>query len=186
MIFPPLFASVAWWRLYVGALLQGSAVAACMEAASSDIRRRDRMRFAVSGGAVLSLPVVGGASALKNRAPETWRLAPEAARESRKMLHTLETLYGRSPYFHLLADEVVGSVDNYLPGMSAEEVCQGAFKRVCAVLGLDDDNLLASLSVHGAEPRFRQIRAALYVGVSPELSILDPLFRLVPSTLLIL
>lgn len=130
----------------------------------------------------LSLPVEGGASALKNCAPASWRLAPEAVRESRKAASTLSTVYGRQPFFHLLEDDLRISPQ---PGEGASEVCMEKFGAVCKVLGLEDASLIDALAerVARGDQRLRDIRRELCTDFSPGLSIVDSVVRMGPDAI---
>lgn len=178
--FPPLFPTGEWWRAYVAARLAGDERPAEMIVGNMEggARRRDWMRIAIAGGQTLSVPVEGGASALKNRDPRGWRLAPEASREGRKAAATLATVYGRHPYFHLLSDML--PADLAVPGAPARGVCLEAFRTVESLLGLDDPTLLAGLrrAVDGHDRRIGMVGADCRGRLRPGLSILDAVFTL--------
>ena len=181
--FPPLMACASWWECYLAALLRGGGESEAIASANrlGGLRRRDWMRMSIAGGAVLSLPVRGGASALKNRDPESWEMAPEAVRERRKAAATLATVYGREPFFRFLDHELL------IPeAPTARETCVLAFHAVSRILGLDDEALLSMLRSRTAPPGDPLARAEALrcrKGVDPSLSILDALFRLGPDAI---
>lgn len=116
--FPPLFPSGNWWRSYLKALSEGISREKAVELANAEsgMRSRDWLRISVAGAGLLSLPVEGGASSLKNRHPSLWRFSRESAREARKIKSTLATVYGRSPFHYLLAGDF-----EILPGVTESE-----------------------------------------------------------------
>ena len=182
--FPPLFPDVEWWRLFVEMRLQGvSSAEACAEAGRRrGLKPRSWMRVLLAGDTMLSLPVSGGASALKNRPADSWELAPEAAPRRRKFEATLATLYGRTPFFHLLRETL-------LPGggeeVTAREVCRDAFLKVEALLGLDNEELLAMLRERMArrDATLASMVEAYDAKADRRLSIIDVLARLGPDAI---
>lgn len=198
--FPPLFASGNWWRIFVRLLLGGLAEGEAIAGANArcGLPPRCWMRLSLADGAVLSLPVAGGASALKNRRPDTWVMAREAEREWRKAQATIVTLYGKAPYCHLLIGGLLGSTDpSDVAGMKAGALCMAAFDAVIDALGLRDAELIDRMrriveakdtaiqdvtGMHEAMRMHDVIRE--YDGkFHPELSILDALLRLGPDAI---
>lgn len=191
--FPPLFPSGGWWRVFAAARLDRfdthSAIGKAN--ASAGVRPREWMRTRITGGAMLSIPVAGGASTLKNRLPSSWRLAREAAREMQKFESTLATVYGRQPYFALLRDDF--SIGSYNPTEgeecdSAERLCNEAFIRTAGTLGLDDEFLLESIRVRmeAKDSLLRGVCNDLTPLFNPELSIVDAIVRLGPDAIFLL
>ena len=119
-------------------LLKGENPREGIRKANASVRSRDWMRFDS-----LSVPVEGGASTLKNRRADTWRISEKAFPEARKMDATLATRYGSTPYYRLL-DHLISMRDILGEREMAEEVCQEAFRRVEEILGLDRNDLLES------------------------------------------
>lgn len=194
--FPPLFPPGKWWRIYVAALSEGYPGDTAMARAISmaGIKSREWMRFAVKNSTgscsntpeILSIPVEGGAGALKNRHPDTWTIAPRALQDSRKAALTLSTLYGPLPYYHLLEPEINLSVllSLSLSG-SCRDVCLSAFRAVNRILGLDNPEETAFL-IESIRTRHRQIyELSLHFSrnFDPELSILDAVFRMGRQTI---
>lgn len=182
--FPPFYGPGAWWRFFLGCRLEGLPEDESVSKANrlSGLRARDWMRLRLSNGAILTLPVEGGASALKNRDATTWRLAGEAGRESRKAEATLATLYGRLPYFSLLHHVTGGRKE----GEAASEVCLEAFRCVNETLGLSDENLLKGLreAMASGDRRLRDVvREAGKIYGSDSTTILELLFRAGPDAI---
>lgn len=144
---------------------------------------RDWMRIRLEGDTVLSLPVSGGASALKNRPSLSWTLAPEALRDRKKFHATLATLYGRTPFFPFLADTLLPEIGS--PDLPAGEFCTEAFQKALDILlprGME------TLEGFGKKIAERDHTLSLVSGEAgrafhPSLSILDSLFRLGPDTI---
>lgn len=189
--FPPLFPDVEWWRLYLEGRLLGRAEEAAVIAANEacGLKPRGWMRFEVAGPATLTLPVSGGASALKNRPASTWRLAAEAEREWRKIMATIATLYGRFPYF----DEVFALLDDIRRSslISASELNLAAFRAVVRFLHLEEllpqlgnaicNNADGSASMD--RERLEHISREAESRIDASLSITDTLMRLGPDAI---
>ena len=183
--FPPLFAPTDWWR-------------------GEDVPRRDFLRFRLRGGTVLSLPVAGGASALKNHDPASWTLAPNSAVQARKIDHTVETLYGNTPYYRLLGPALslgrrirrdsslppVGSLLTELYTLCAE-VLTGEQASCVTAFGSRTDRF-RSMAEYAAGLGDAQREAIgeecrrINDATDPSLSILDPLFRFGPRAIFLL
>lgn len=188
MTFPPLHAPVEWWRAYVEERLAGRGRGEAIEGANRRglVARRSWMRFRIAGATVLTLPVAGGASALKNRPPHTWTMAREARRENRKIAATLATIYGREPYFHLIADQLPPVAESCEPeGLKASEVCREAFGRIERLLGLADEGLLASLreGMAAGDAILREAGSRHGMLMEPGMSIVDGIVRLGPDAI---
>lgn len=207
--FAPLYPPGEWWRIYLNHLLNTreptDGVGLIKQTnRDSGLKSREWMRFTATPpeakigtpkSIVLSLPVEGGASALKNRHPDSWKLASEGRRESRKIISTLETLYGRTPYFHLLSDQLLAcfpaAQDKDFIEIHASLLCIEAFRKVEKVLRLDDNNLITELKdglerndtrlKTVAEETRRKLLSADPQNPSP--SILDALFRIGPDAI---
>lgn len=222
--FAPLFPSMEWWRIFLSRRLEmpdtggDDALRLAVRLANTESRLKSRewMRFAVCAPAraaaaadmsaqvsVLSLPVEGSASALKNRHPRSWMLAREALREAEKIKATLATAYGRTPYFHILADTLFsgsGFGGNTFTGdgpagrPSAGDVCDEAFSGIVSLLCLDDDRLLRDLRerMKRGDAVLRNVRGdvlqrlgetgASLSGAGGGVSILHSLFHIGPDT----
>lgn len=158
-----------------------------MEANSNaGVKRREWMRIALPDAVLLSLPVEGGASALKNGDPERWTLAPEAARDLRKAAATLATLLGRRPFFHLLEQDLRPVAAGKDPvGMTARAVCSDAFAGICGILGLEDPSLLDGLSavLQTNDSVVRRIAADFNATVDPDVSIIEPVVAYGPDAI---
>lgn len=63
---------------------------------------REWMRFTLRGDVRISIPVAGGASALKRHTPGSWILSPHG-RWNAILAGALDALYGRTPYYPHLA-----------------------------------------------------------------------------------
>lgn len=178
--FPPLFPPVEWWRIFLERRLKGLPRPEAIAEANSEsgIRARDWMRVRIGGDERISIPVAGGASALKNRHPDTWRLAPEAVRESRKADATMATVYGRTPFYHLLGGEFRMLPEEGDPQeLSAARVCCDAFRRMETLLSLDDGEVIKLLT--DMEPQHKKIFKSLHKrnDVADSLSVIDAVAR---------
>lgn len=191
-LFPPLFPNAAWWRVFLEHRLAGNSRRECIREAnsSSGYRPRGWLRISLREGAELSLPVAGGASALKNHPADSWVTAGESARVWRKAMATIATLYGRQPFFQLLRDilEPPFGLSEGNEGARVEQVCMEFFRRVEHTLSLDDPSLLSSLRKALRERDAIIIMEAerLSGGYVFSLSIIDSLMRYGPDAIFLL
>lgn len=187
--FPPLFPPGEWWRSYLKALTGSLSQREAIMSANSltGIKSRDWMRIRLAEGSVISLPVEGGACALKNRHPSTWILASEARRDSRKFMATLATLYGRKPFFHLCQAELekLFSPEDADSQRSAESFCNAAFTLTERFLTLHDREMIKTLDILIRENnrRIADICRRLTAQIDSRLSILDSVLRLGPDAI---
>ena len=144
---------------------------------------REWLRIGIEGGAMLSLPVTGGASALKNHPSDTWRIAAEGPREIRKMKSTIATIYGRTPYYRFVHDLLLP--ETVSPGEPAREVCTQAFHRVCDILHCGDEALLFQIKERMREEdhTLREVCSDIQRRFNDSLSILDALMKLGPDAI---
>lgn len=99
----PYWAAAGWYRHWLFSRLSGhdeetALRHACAMHPADDNRALTRTRFE-SRGDVFSVPVCGGASALK-RQPADQLIVSGHGNWSQSHFRTLGTVYGRSPYFH--------------------------------------------------------------------------------------
>ena len=188
--FPPLFPSGNWWRLFLKNRLDGFGTEKAVEAANHDsgLAAREWLRLKLKDSSMFSFPVAGGASALKNRDSGSWRFAKEIIRKRDSMLSTLATLYGKAPYFSLLADSLRLNTSDFGDDARVSVACRNVFREAVNILRLDDSQLLEMLKdkVENKDIVIRKIREELEDRCDLSLSILDPLMRLGPDTIFVL
>ena len=150
------------------------------------LRRKELVRCRVaadgadSGETVLTLPIVGGASALKREAPDTWRLSDHG---NWPHVHcgALEAAYSRTPYFRHYADPLLEALAN-------PPVLVGELTAVCARWVRDSlrmEETLPQLKAFITEKPELAARIREDIGgkVRPQLSVADALFRLGPDAI---
>lgn len=177
--FPPLFSSGEWWRLRVKALLEGADREGSIVVANRDskIKSREWMRFRVAdrtgSETTLSIPIVHGASALKNQSSQRWLIAPDKP-PLRKIDATLATLYGHTPFYELL-----GSMLSVQPvaGRKALEVCMEMDAMIWNILGFDNPSIFSSLKNIDEENKGLNALAKEMKDFNSQLSMLDGIFR---------
>ena len=185
-LFPPVFPTGKWWTYRLQGLVDGLGTEeSCMEAnKKSGLKSREWMRGEVedrSGGAVmLSVPVVHGASALKNQAPATWRIADDKV-NLRKLADTLRTLYGHTPYFNHLFPEL-RMVD--MAGLEASEACRRVDDAILRFLGFSNVSLLNSARRADLSDSRYSSAIARMKDYNPSLCVLDLLFRHGPQAII--
>ena len=183
--FPPLFPSGEWWKIRLHALLEGATREESTATANrkSGFKSREWMRFVVvdrnEAEVMLSLPVVHGASALKNTRSESWKIADDRPK-LRKLNSTLATLYGHTPFFHLLGEELkfLHSED-----VSAAYLCHEMDEKVWKFLGLESRSLLENLRMEDLnKDKFQNILQRME-PFNPRVSVIDSFFRYGPDTI---
>lgn len=182
--FPPLFPPGKWWRIFLRHLLQGETEAEAIREANEDsgMRARDWMRLRLKNDTLISFPVTGGASALKNRPSESWRMARECNLETARYASTLATLYGRQPYFHLLADTLQPEAE---VGDAAKEVCTVCHQKICEIILPTGKNLISDFrkALEADYDRIKTVSDHFGHHFNPDLSITDALMRLGPDAI---
>lgn len=182
--FPPLFPPGKWWRLFLSRILAGASEREGISFANCecDLRPREWMRVRIAGGAMLSFPIAGGASALKNHSSSSWMMARESTREAARFASTLATVYGRTPFFLLLKDSFFLEI---CPGGRAQEICEAGFRNVLDILLPHGSETLRSISDELSVPgsRIIEISEESNKNFNPELSIIDALARTGPDAI---
>lgn len=182
--FPPLFPPGSWWRLFMKELIREGSEDKAIAFANSEsgIKSREWMRVRIAGGSLLSFSVKGGASALKNRPADTWVMARESERETIRYASTLATVYGRTPYFQLLQEELIPSASD---GITAKEVCRQCCRNVMNIILPEDIGMFDSIREVIERPgnRIMRISKEFNIKFNPELSIIDAIVRMGPGAI---
>ena len=184
--FPPLYPPGEWWRNFIKGILENFSENESIANANkaSGIAPRAWMRLYLKGGSLLSLPVSGGASTLKNRHPDSWLTAHEAVREAVKIDHTVATLYGNQPYFIPLSPEL--SLEDIIQTTTfAKDICIMAFERVKRILALDDRSLIEDIKcrLKNHDSLLLDAMEEFRLKIDCGLSIPDALFTLGPDAI---
>lgn len=181
--FPPLFPDGKWWKLRLASMLDGASREESIVFANRErgLKPREWMRFRIvdrkDTEVLLSLPMVHGASALKNHKPDSWRVVDDKT-HLRKLDATVSTLYGHTPYFSLVWPGF-GFVD--VATETSRDVCLKMDGIVCHLLGLDSPSLVNSLrNADMSEEKYASIVENM-VRFREDLSIVDGLFRYGPE-----
>lgn len=132
------------------------------------------------GGMVLSVPVVGGASAVKRIPPALWEISPHGE-WTRIHLGAIEAAYGREPFFlHCFPPvaDIIEAFPSRLADMNAR-LLAALFDSIG--IGGAQDELRNFRSCHPR--RYENIKSRLESKVDPSHSLLEPFFRLGPDAL---
>ena len=133
----PYFGDVRWWRQYLEVLPDG--VRAMPEMPRRELTRC-RLTAAGREPLMLSIPIQGGATAVKRQTPDEWLLSDHGRWQS---VHTgaLEAFYGRTPYYRHLADRLIPLIAEVRTGdCHAEKACmltEEIHKVIAGMLGID-------------------------------------------------
>lgn len=178
--FPPLFPPDIWWKIFIVGRIEGAGTEKAILQANreSGIKAREWMRIRIAEECTLSMPLAGGASTLKNHPPQSWRFSRESEREGRKMVETIATLYGRTPFFPFIKDDLENILSGFSEGKPVEGMCQDGFRMVEKLLSLSDTVLLESLKLRMAQgdPLLKSLKNQYSPSVESCLSILVALF----------
>ena len=143
---------------------------------------KERVRSRIAGGALLSVPVAGGASALKHGG--NLRIS-QHGRWQDVHLGALRAAYGRTPWFIQLYPEIDRIYSDCSEGNMADFTA-ALHSVVLRWIG-NEATLRAAREMHRNEnSRFEAIASELSKGIDPDLSILDALFRLGPDVIFLL
>lgn len=118
---------------------------------------------------ILTIPVEGGASVLKNRG--TNPILSEHGKWRREHLGAWHAAYGRTPFFEHLMPEIE-RVYRDSTGITLEEFNSGLLN---VALGWIDKSVVCS-------EEFELVKEEIVIKIKPELSIFDALFRLGKET----
>lgn len=135
------------------------------------------------GGMVLTVPVVGGASAAKRLKP--WQLEISGHGDwTRIHLGALDAAYGREPYFGHFFPLIAPLVGHYPPMLA--DLNKALIDTVLNSVGYSESRE-EMLRFRGRSPlRFESIRDRLMSKINPRHSLVEPLFRLGPDILFLL
>ncbi len=169
---PPYLASTLW--------IQG-------KVDSKELKTRDYTRTTIEAntpeGIVLTVPIVGGASAAKHLRPEELDVS-EHGDWMRIHLGAIEAAYGREPYFQYLFPEIASIIDCHPKPLSTLNVL--LMDKMMDFIGygdaIEEINLLREVNTK----RCSDISRRLESKINPYHSFLEPLFRLGPDSIFLL
>lgn len=190
--FPPLYAPGKWWQLRLECLIESGNDSEAIRFANSHsgIRNRDWMRFEIRDrqekSTMLSLPVKGGASALKNRPPVSWTLSSECMTAVTKIDHTVSTLLGNKPYFPFIFPllSLKTAFCNIQTG-NTYDLCCFIDKETKKVLGLNDMQLVETVrqKIEEGPEALRYKCSSLRRNFDSEVSFLESIMRYGPEAI---
>ena len=190
--FPPLFAPCEWWRLRIALLMNGYRHDLALTTANKEaidrniIQPRSWMRFSVNdisrGSLTLSMPIKGGASALKNHHPDSWLISPHGDAPY-AIDATLATLYGSTPFFHIIAPSV--SLRILHPLSPVSDLCLRLDKIIMNLLDPPESGTITHLAALRCEnPKlYTELRSEYSASANGFTSILESLFSFGKDTI---
>lgn len=155
----------------------------------SPAERRGLVRCAIRGAdgnpLQLSVPIEGGASAVKNHDPESWRISLHG-NWPRVHWGAIATAYASAPFFPHFEEELHGIISD--PPATAAELCEATAEWTLRALSIEEilpdlSRLIAS-NPEKAEALRRDALGCDNTGhVEPDLSIVDAVMRLGPQAI---
>ncbi|MDE6379123.1 MAG: WbqC family protein [Muribaculaceae bacterium] len=134
-------------------------------------------------GMVLTVPVVGGASAAKRLKPAHLEISDHGD-WTRIHLGAIEAAYGREPYFQHLFPEIAAVIEVYPQHLWRLNVL--LMEKMLDFIGYADA-IEGILNLRDANPeRCKEIATRLESKINPGHSFLEPLFRLGPDAIFLL
>lgn len=134
-------------------------------------------------GMVLTVPVVGGSSAVKRLKPEQLQVSSHGD-WTRIHLGAIEAAYGREPYFQHFFPGIAERIANYPPML--EDFNRALLRCILQSINFDlNFNDIMSMKMTHTE-RFDDIRRRLMSQTDASHSFIEPLFRLGPDALFLL
>lgn len=171
-IIPPYLASTAW--------LQG-------KIPTSSIKTRDYTRTLIESnnpeGMVLTVPIVGGSSAVKRLRPESLEISGHGD-WTRIHLGAIEAAYGKEPYFEHFFPVIASLFAHYPQHLATLNVLLME-KMMDFIRYRDDIEVIKQLRVSNPS-RCHYITRRLETKVDLSHSFLEPLFRLGPDSIFLL
>lgn len=171
-IIPPYLASTAW--------LQG-------KIAPDSIKTRYYTRSLIESnspeGMVLTVPVVGGSSAVKRHQPNQLEISGHGD-WTRIHLGAIEAAYGREPYFIHFFPQISSIIEKYPKHLATFNVV--LMNEMMDLVGFKDASEEIKKFKEDHPERFKNIFQRLESKINPDHSFLEPLFRLGPDAIFLL
>lgn len=169
---PPYLASTMWMQGKVG---------------HNGLKTRDYTRTLIESnapeGMVLTVPAVGGSSAVKRLKPEQLEISSHGD-WTRIHLGAIEAAYGREPYFQHLFPEIVALISDYPQQLARLNVL--LMEKMMDFIGYSDV-IEGVRNLRTCNPeRYSAIHRRLESKIDPTHSFLEPLFRLGPDAIFLL
>ncbi len=181
----PYAASAAWYAAWLRSLSSDCPMEEAIADAniSTQTDGKDFARTRIRGNApgdeiLLSVAVVGGASILKQSRRLSHAILSEHSDWQHNHLGALEASYGRAPFFRYIFPDLKRIFSGY--GQPLADFNREIHNYICDFLNIRD--ILSVPLSDAAKERGKELACE----ISPRLSIIDPLMRFGPETILIL
>lgn len=154
---------------------------------SDSIKTRDLTRTLIESnspvGMVLTVPVKGGASAVKKMHPESLEISDHGD-WTRIHLGAIEAAYGREPYFLHLFPEIAAIITGHPQFLM--QMNRLLEKALMDFLNFDETFAEIRQLRESHPDRCSSIATRLESKINPSHSLIEPLFRLGPDTIFLL
>lgn len=155
--------------------------------ASGDMSAREYTRTVIESnspqGMVLTVPVVGGSSAVKRYSPEALEISGHGD-WTRIHLGAIDAAYGKEPFFQHIFPGIADEIRHY-PSRLAE-MNRSLFSTVLAGINYEE-SAKELMSYRAAHPqRYENIRSRMMSKIDIEHSVIEPVFRFGPDTIFLL
>ncbi|MDE5813509.1 MAG: WbqC family protein [Muribaculaceae bacterium] len=155
--------------------------------AANTLKTRDFTRTLIESntpeGMVLTVPVVGGASAVKRLKPTQLEISGHGD-WTRIHLGAIEAAYGREPYFQHLFPEIATIISDYPQHLTHLNVL--LMEKMMEFIGFSGQIGSIEAMRESHPERCAAIKQRLESKIDPRHSLLEPLFRLGPDALFLL
>ncbi len=188
----PYLASAEWYGLYMRRLLDGADEREAISAATASMRLnpRDMARTMIAGvrdglkrqpSIRLSVPIEGGASAVKRLPCGRWRIS-DHGRWQAMHLGALEAAYASAPYFAHLFPEISATLQNAFPG-DFSNLTLRLHEIIMRMLHAEETLPHLRMLLHDSPELAAGLRRDNYAASDKDLSFLHVIFHKGPSAI---
>lgn len=134
-------------------------------------------------GMILTVPVVGGSSAVKRQKPSQLKISGHGD-WTRIHLGAIEAAYGKEPYFQHLFPQIASIISNYPQQLAELNVL--LMSSMLDFLNFEETADDLEKLRRSAPVRCSEIKERLAAKINPYHSFLEPLFRIGPDSIFLL
>ncbi len=134
-------------------------------------------------GMVLTVPVVGGSSAVKRHRPEVLEISGHGD-WTRIHIGAIDAAYGKEPFFQHIFPEIADEIKHYPSRLAEMNSC--LLSTMLADINYEE-SAKELMSYRAAHPqRYENIRSRMMSKINIEHSVIEPIFRFGPDAIFLL